>query len=67
MMSVPSSELTRRMARFRDRMNCDCPELGRLRESPVKVNLYYFTGTIQDGLLTIPRDRDARLLDTPQF
>ena len=24
-----------------------------------KVNLYYFTGTIQDGLLTIPRDRDA--------
>jgi Xaa-Pro aminopeptidase len=46
------------MARFRDRMDRDCPDW-EVAGITGKVNLYYFTGTIQDGLLTIPRNRDA--------
>jgi Xaa-Pro aminopeptidase len=46
------------MARFRDRMDRDHPDW-EVAGITGKINLYYFTGTIQDGLLTIPRDRDA--------
>jgi len=55
---VPSSELGDRMHRFRMQMDKDHPEW----EHAVvfsKINLYYFTGTMQDGLLFIPRDNDA--------
>jgi len=46
------------MARFRDRMDRDFPDWEAAGITG-KINLYYFTGTIQDGLLTIPRNRDA--------
>jgi len=46
------------MARFRDRMDRDHPDW-EVAGITGKINLYYFTGTIQDGLLTIPRNRDA--------
>jgi len=46
------------MARFRDRMDRDYPDWEAAGITG-KINLYYFTGTIQDGLLTIPRNRDA--------
>ena len=57
-MKVPSSELRERMARFRERMDRDHPdwEVAAISE---KINLYYFTGTIQDGLLLILRNGDA--------
>jgi Xaa-Pro dipeptidase len=57
---VPRAELTDRMSRFRQRMDAEQPQwalvaiLGR-------VNQYYFTGTMQDGLLLIPRDADPTL------
>ena len=54
---VPASELNGRMQCFRSRMDCENPdwELAIIFSA---VNLYYFTGTIQDGMLLIPR-RDA--------
>ena len=57
---VPPDELEERMRRFIARMDADhgeweCAALfGR-------INLYYFTGTMQDGMLLIPRDGDAVL------
>lgn len=55
---VPLEELESRMTRFRNKMDrCD-PQW----EAVVifsKVNLYYFTGTMQDGMLIIPRDDNA--------
>lgn len=54
---IPPSELTDRMQRFRARMDAAQPSwvlaafLGR-------VNQYYLTGTMQDGVLLVPRDRD---------
>lgn len=55
---VPLSELTSRMLRFRARMDAAHPnwELAALFG---RVNQYYFTGTMQDGVLLVPRDRDA--------
>jgi len=52
---VPVTELADRMRRFRERMDRVHPDW----EMAVffgKVNLYYLTGTIQDGMLTVPRD-----------
>jgi len=46
------------MARFRDRMDRDHPGWDTAAITG-RINLYYFTGTIQDGLLFIPRDGDA--------
>ena len=46
------------MARFRDRMDRDSPDW-EVAAVTGRINLYYFTGTIQDGLLYIPRDGDA--------
>lgn len=46
------------MARFRDRMDRDSPGW-EVAAVTGRINLYYFTGTIQDGLLYIPRDGDA--------
>ncbi|MEZ4599774.1 MAG: Xaa-Pro peptidase family protein [Syntrophotaleaceae bacterium] len=55
---VPLSELTSRMSRFRQRMDRAAPEW----EVTVlfgRINQYYFSGTMQDGVLLIPRDRES--------
>jgi Xaa-Pro dipeptidase len=52
---VPAAELAGRMARFRARMDAAAPQW-RLALVVSKVNMYYFTGTMQDGILLIPRD-----------
>ncbi len=54
---VPASELKDRMNRFRDRMNQDCPQWGWAMIFS-KINQYYFTGTMQDGMLIIPKDEE---------
>jgi Xaa-Pro dipeptidase len=58
--SVPMPELSGRMERFRDRMEKEDPdwEMGAIFG---RINLYYFTGTMQDGMLLIPRDDEAVL------
>jgi Xaa-Pro dipeptidase len=57
---VPLNELYSRMACFRARMDASAPgwELALVFS---KVNMYYFTGTMQDGMLAIPRAGDAML------
>ena len=59
-MQVPSKELQQRMSHFRSQMEHIDPDW----QAAVifgRVNLYYFTGTMQDGLLWIPKDGDATL------
>ncbi|NMB78159.1 MAG: aminopeptidase P family protein [Methanomicrobiales archaeon] len=57
-MKVPLTELTDRMSRFRERM--DAREPGwEIAAITGKIHLYYFTGTMQDGLLLIPREGEA--------
>lgn len=57
-MKVPECELNGRMERFRARMEKTRPgwELAAITG---KVPLYYFTGTMQDGLLVIPQGGEA--------
>ncbi|HOT04230.1 MAG TPA: Xaa-Pro peptidase family protein [Methanolinea sp.] len=55
---VPASELQGRMNRFRARMDIDHPEWEMVAIFG-KINLYYLTGTIQDGVLLVERDRGA--------
>ena len=52
------SELGARLERFRARMDTADPgwELALVSSN---VNLYYFTGTMQDGILLIPRNGEA--------
>jgi len=57
---VPPSELTGRMLRFRARMDSDFPGW-ELAAFFGRVNQYYFTGTMQDGVLLVPRDSDPIL------
>jgi Xaa-Pro dipeptidase len=55
---VPLEELNNRMFRFRlimDRQNPDWEYAVFFN----KINLYYFTGTMQEGMLLIPRDSEA--------
>jgi Xaa-Pro dipeptidase len=56
-MKVPLTELTSRLKRFRARMDKTQPgwEMAAITG---KVPLYYFTGTMQDGLLLVPYDGD---------
>jgi Xaa-Pro aminopeptidase len=57
-LQVPSTELQDRLDRFRKRMD----ETQRGWEMAAifrKLNLFYFTGTMQEGVLLIPRDEDA--------
>lgn len=54
---IPLSELTGRMRRFRARMDAEHPRW-ELAAFFSRVNQYYFTGTMQDGLLLVPRDRE---------
>ncbi|HTY86535.1 MAG TPA: Xaa-Pro peptidase family protein [Candidatus Acidoferrum sp.] len=58
MTKVPLSELTDRMKRFRARMDAEKPDW-ELAAFFGRVNQYYFTGTMQDGLLLVPRDGEA--------
>lgn len=55
---VPFTELQARMKRFRDKMQMSNPDW-EIAVVINKVNLYYFTGTMQDGLLVIPRGDEA--------
>lgn len=57
-MKVPPAELADRMSRFRARMDDYEPGWG-LAAITGKIPLYYFTGTMQDGLLLIPQDGEA--------
>ena len=57
-MKVPFTELDGRIKRFRIRMDRTCPEWD-LTAISGKIPLYYFTGTMQDGLLLIPQDAEA--------
>jgi Xaa-Pro dipeptidase len=57
---VPSTELTMRLKRFRtlmDKQNLDW----ELAVFFSKINLYYLTGTMQEGMLLIPRSDEAVL------
>jgi Xaa-Pro dipeptidase len=56
-MKVPLTELINRLKRFRARMDKTQPgwEMAAITG---KVPLYYFTGTMQDGLLLVPYDGD---------
>lgn len=57
---VPAEELESRLVRFREIMNRKHPDW-RLAVFVSKINMYYFTGTMQDGFLAIPRDDEAVL------
>ncbi|HEX3014429.1 MAG TPA: Xaa-Pro peptidase family protein [Methanobacterium sp.] len=58
MNQVPSTELKSRMARFKTQMNVSNPDW-EIAVIFSKINQYYFTGTMQDGMLLIPRDDEA--------
>ena len=60
MTKVPLSELTDRMKRFRAKMDAEIPSW-ELAAFFGRVNQYYFTGTMQDGVLLVPRDGEAVL------
>lgn len=57
---VPLSELQSRMCRFRQEMDMQNPDW-RLILIFSKLNQYYFTGTMQEGMLVIPRESKATL------
>lgn len=57
---VPSTELETRMKRFRAQMDASNPKW-EIAVIFSNINLYYFTGTMQDGMLIIPRDEDATM------
>ncbi len=55
---VPLKELNSRIARFRKQMDHDYPSW-EITAVFSKINVYYFTGTMQEGVLFIPRNDDA--------
>ena len=55
---VPLSELESRMSRFRKEMDARNPDW-EIAVIFSKNNIYYFTGTRQEGMLVIPRDGEA--------
>jgi Xaa-Pro aminopeptidase len=55
---VPLSELTNRLDRFRLLMDARHPDW-EIAIIFSKLNLYYFTGTMQDGMLLVPRSGEA--------
>ena len=57
---VPLKELNSRLERFRERMVQRCPGW-EMTVVFSKINLYYFTGTMQEGVLFIPRGEEAVL------
>ena len=54
------------MKRFRARMDAENPNW-ELAAFFGRVNQYYFTGTMQDGVLLIPARRRGRVLRPPEF
>ncbi|HML05747.1 MAG TPA: Xaa-Pro peptidase family protein [Methanobacterium sp.] len=60
MEKVPSAELKNRMERFKAQMDLLNPEWD-IAVIFSNINLYYFTGTMQDGMLIIPRNDGATL------
>ncbi|MBI5681276.1 MAG: aminopeptidase P family protein [Methanobacterium sp.] len=58
MNKVPLIELETRMKRFRNQMDVSNPQW-EIVVIFSNINLYYFTGTMQDGMLIIPRNEDA--------
>ena len=61
MNKVPQSELDSRLIRFRAEMDKKNPEW-EIAVIFSKINQYYFTGTMQDGMLIIPRGEEAVFL-----
>lgn len=59
-MQVPSAELQSRMFRFRKCMDTANPGWDMVAIFG-KINLFYFTGTMQEGMLLIPRNDEAVL------
>jgi Xaa-Pro dipeptidase len=59
-MKVPLSELTNHMERFRARMDRENPGW-QLAVILGRINQYYFTGTMQDAMLSVPRDSQPTL------
>lgn len=55
MEKVPATELKNRLKRFKNHMNLSNPEW-EISVIFSKINQYYFTGTMQDGMLIIPHD-----------
>ncbi|MDI6723172.1 MAG: Xaa-Pro peptidase family protein [Methanobacterium sp.] len=58
MNKVPLNELKNRMKCFRMQMDISNPDW-EITAIFSKINQYYFTGTMQDGMLIIPRDGEA--------
>lgn len=58
MEKTPKKELYSRMVKFRAAMDMSNPQW-KLACIIDKVNQYYFTGTMQDGMLLVPRDGEA--------
>lgn len=58
MSKVPVKELKYRLKRFKEQMDIKNPDW-MIAVIFSKINLYYFTGTMQDGMLIIPRDDEA--------
>jgi Xaa-Pro aminopeptidase len=56
--SIPLTELNSRIARFREQMDQNNPGW-EITTIISKINQYYFTGTMQDGVLFIPRYDEA--------
>lgn len=57
---VPEHELTERMKRFKNRMDMKNPDW-ELAVFFGNINLYYYTGTMQDSMLSVPRDGEPVL------
>lgn len=55
---TPASELENRMKRFKELMSSKNPEW-EIAVIFSNINLFYFTGTMQDGMLIIPRNENA--------
>jgi len=55
---VPRTELDDRMQRLRARLDRDSPNW-RLLIVVSKINQFYLTGTMQDGMVIVPRDGEA--------
>ena len=58
MKKTPLAELDNRLKRFRVQMQMANPDW-EMAIIFSKINLYYFTGTMQNGMLLIPRDEEA--------
>jgi Xaa-Pro dipeptidase len=55
---IPSSELENRLKKFRETMDSRNPGW-KMAVLFSKINLYYFTGTMQEGMLLVPREDKA--------